>query len=89
MFGQEDLPVIQAVQVLPVPDAVIIAFAGEIFMEPGGEVVVDEHVQLEMHMRPFRFDDFRVGGAAHGADDLPGLHRLAHGQGGLDFVKWA
>ena len=87
VLAQENFARVEAVEILAVPFAVVVAFAGRGGFEPCGKIVVDEHVQFKMHVRAVFGDDFGIGGAAHRRDDVAGLDCFADFQSGLDRAQ--
>ena len=44
LFGEEDLAIIQAIEILAVPFAMVIAFVGRRFFPPGCKVVIHQDI---------------------------------------------
>src|ERR1039458_5118685 len=88
VFGEQNFTRVEAVEVLAVPFAVVVALVGKSFFMPAGKIVVDEQVQFKMHMGAVLGDRFAgVRRAAHGGDDFAGLDLFADGEAGLDFAQ--
>jgi len=66
-----------------------LAFAGRGGFEPGGKVVVDEHIQFKMHVRAVFGDDFALEVRPIVAMDLADLELFADFQSGGIALKCA
>ena len=77
VLSQEDQPRVNAEQILAIPFTMVVALTWIGLLVPGSEPVIEEQVQLEMHMRPVFGDGFAgIGGAPHDGDRLTGLDGL-------------
>lgn len=76
---KEELPGIDANEVLAVPPAVIISLSRQIFFVPGRKIGIGEQADLEMQVRPFARDALGgIAGSAHGGNDFASFLRLAN-----------
>ena len=86
VFIEQDFAGVQGVEILAIPLAVIIALAGRGGLEPGSEPIIDQQIQLIMHVGAPWCDPFGgVGGATHRADDVAGFDGLADFKAGPDL----
>src|SRR6267378_3932495 len=88
LLCEQDGARVDALEVLAVPIAVIVAFGGVRAAVPTGEAIVEQQVQLEVNVGAVPGNDLaRVGGAAHNGNGFAGPNGLADLQMRTDFAQ--